>query len=260
LAPKPNYQAHLAIGTPLAILGAETNPGAAGEWAGADVVGEDVMNGTEVGQRSRPMSRVIPALAIGVLLAQGCGGKYVWVDPRLDLRPHTPVGLVTFTVENARGSLHEVATQRFAESAFEGQDGIEILELGSADAVLAEVNEAALGSDAARAIGERYDVPAVFVGHLVVSDVKPSGGLPPWGAPHVEATVSVELRVRLLSTASGGTLWSRSARATETIGEVGIVDGRPYFGAEDPNEAYGRLVEELVWAVTQDLRPQRVRA
>jgi hypothetical protein len=199
-----------------------------------------------------------PTLALLVVLT-GCT-KYVWAPPRLDLQPHTPVGLVTFTIENAQGTLHEVATQRFAEAAFAGQDGIEILELGEAAAVLAAVGEPEMGPRAAQRIGTEYDVPAVFVGHLVVSDVKPRGVLPPFGGPHVEATVSVELTVRLLSTATGGTLWSRSARATETVGEVGFADGRPYFGAEDPNDAYGRLVEDLVSAVTGDLRPRKVKA
>lgn len=196
-------------------------------------------------------------LALLVVLT-GCA-KYAWVAPRLDLRPHTPLALVTFTIENAQGTLHEVATRRFAEAALAGQDGIELLELGDAEAVLAVVGEPTLGPRAAQRIGTEHGVPAVFVGHLVVSDVKPRGILPPFGAPRAEATVSVELTVRLLSTSSGGTLWSRSARATETVGEVGITNGRPYFGAEDPNDAYGRLVDRLIVAVTEDLRPRRVR-
>jgi hypothetical protein len=201
-------------------------------------------------------------VSILALLAalSGCSSKYVWVAPRLDLQPHSPVGLVTFTIENAQGALHTVATQRFAEAAFAGQEGIEILELGDAESVLAAVGEPELGPRAAQRIGAEYEVPAVFVGHLVVSDVTPRGVLPPFGGPHVEATVSVELTVRLLSTRTGGTLWSRSAKATERVGEVGLVGGRPYFGAEDPDEAYGRLVEHLVAVVTDDLRPRRVKA
>jgi hypothetical protein len=196
-------------------------------------------------------------LTLLIVLA-GCA-TYVWAPPHLDLQPHAPVGLVTFTIENAQGTLHEVATQRFAEAAFAGQPGIEILELGEAATVLAAVGEPELGPRAAQRIGSEYEVPAVFVGHLVVSDVKPRGVLPPFGGPHVEATVSVELTVRLLSTRTGGTLWTRSAAATETVGEIGLSGGRPYFGAEDPGQAYGRLVDRLVGVVTADLRPRRVR-
>jgi hypothetical protein len=204
--------------------------------------------------------RRVPVFFVAVSsLLVACGGKYVWVAPRLDLQPHSPVGLVTFTIENAQGSLHEVATQRFAEAAFAGQENIEILELGDAESLLSRIGETELGPRAAQAIGEQHRVPAVFVGHLVVSNVKPSGGLTPFGGPRLRATVTVDLIVRLLSTATGGTLWSRSARATETVGEVGLVNGRPVFGAEDPNEAYGRLVDLLVDDVTMDLRPRRVK-
>ena len=46
------------------------------------------------------------------LLAAGCGGATrVLVPPRVDLRPYGKLGLVTFTVENAKGSLHEYATE-----------------------------------------------------------------------------------------------------------------------------------------------------
>ena len=85
------------------------------------------------------------------------------VPPRLDLEPYRRVGLVQFTVERAKGSLHQLATERFAE---------ELL--------------------AAQALGAERAVPAVLAGHLVVPDVKPSDGLIGLRAPFVEAPVSVE--------------------------------------------------------------------
>jgi len=53
-----------------------------------------------------------------------CGGKRVLVPPRLDLMPYGRVALVIFTVENAKGSLHEFATQRFAEEVLAAQSGL----------------------------------------------------------------------------------------------------------------------------------------
>lgn len=41
-----------------------------------------------------------------------------------------PVAIVTFTIENAKGSPHEFATERFAELVLAAQPGVEILELG----------------------------------------------------------------------------------------------------------------------------------
>ncbi|HXF95156.1 MAG TPA: hypothetical protein VNI61_03530 [Gemmatimonadales bacterium] len=200
------------------------------------------------------LGRAGAALAV-LLAAPACGSKRVLVPPRLDLAPHARIALVTFTVENARGGLHTFATQRFAEHVLAAQPGIEILEVGPADSLLARVGEREFGPRAARALGEEQEVRSVFVGHLIVSDVKPratlSGGL----VPRAEASVQVRLAVRLLSTASGATLWRSSATATETVGAVGLSGGVPYFSAEDPNEAYGRLVNRLVYTVTYDLRP-----
>ena len=188
-------------------------------------------------------------------LSAGCAGKRVLVPPRLDLQPHGTVGLVTFTVENAKGTLHDFATQRFAEEVLAGQSGIELLELGSADSLVRRVGETQFGPASAQVLGEQRDVPAVFVGHLKVSNVKPSGGIIGLSVPFVQATVTGDLLVRLISTRSGGTLWRASASASEKVGSVALVGGIPEFSAKDPNDAYGRLVNRLVWTVTQDLRP-----
>ncbi|MBI2072439.1 MAG: hypothetical protein HYT81_05270 [Gemmatimonadetes bacterium] len=90
---------------------------------------------------------------------------------------------------------------------------------------------------------------------IKVSNVKPSGGIIGLAVPFVQATVTVDLMVRLVSTRSGGTLWRSSASASEKVGSVALVGGVPEFSAKDPNDAYGRLVNSLVWTVTQDLRP-----
>ena len=209
--------------------------------------------------RGRAHRTTIIALALGFALLSGCSSKRVLMPPRVDLTEHYRVGLVTFTIENAKGSLHEVATERFLADVLYGQQGIEVLELGEAAELLAEIGESELNARAAQRIGDAYDVPVVFFGNMKVSDVKPRGQLSGFQLPHLEANVTVDLRVRLLSTESGGTLWSNSARATETVGQVGFDGSTPYFSAEDPNEAYGRLAEYLVHEVSEDFRPYWVK-
>ena len=198
-------------------------------------------------------------LAFGLALLVGCSSKRVLMPPRMDLTEYYRVGLVTFTIENAKGSLPELATERFLADVLDGQPGIEVIELGDAEEVLAEIGESELNASAAQRIGDAHGIPAVFFGHLKVSDVKPRGQLAGLTVPHIEANVTVEMRVRLLTTEAGGTVWSNTARATETVGQVGF-DGRmPYFSAEDPNEAYGRLVDYLVHEVSADFRPYWVK-
>src|SRR6266853_968338 len=162
-----------------------------------------------------------------LLVVSGCGGgrRSVLVPPTLDLRTYGRLGLVTFTVENAKGSLHEFATERFSEDMLAAQPGIEVLEVGT-----------------------------VFAGHLKVTNPKGTGGLAGLVTPHLEATVRVDLTVRLLSTRSGATLWRSSAWATERVRHVALVGGLLDFSAKDPKEAYGPLVNTLIRLVTQDMR------
>ena len=190
--------------------------------------------------------------------AAACGGKKyvtVTVPPRLELGQYQRVALTTFTVQNAKGSLHELATRRWAERVLAAQRDVELLEVGTVDPVLQQVGESTFGPAAAKSYGVSHDVPAVFAGHLKVSPVKASGGLTSFAVPHFETTVSVELSVVLYSTRSGGTLWRAGSEASERVGQVAVVGGQPSFSAKDPNAAYGRLVDRLIAAVSQDLYP-----
>ena len=193
------------------------------------------------------------AAAVSVLSVVGCGGTRVQVAPRLDLVPFQQLALVTFTIENAKGSLNQVATDRFAVEMLGAQSGYELLELGEQQYLLDATGASRYGPAEARMIGEEQGVPAVFVGHMIVSNVKPSASIS--GIPRVGIEVSVELTVRLLSTGSGGTVWSASSRSTAVVGEVAFDGGIPSFGARDPADAYGDLVDVLVWEVTRDMRP-----
>ncbi len=202
--------------------------------------------------------RISTWLCVAVLLAGflvACGGKRqtITIPPRLDVSQYGRAALLTFTVENAKGSLHELATRRFAEHVLQASRGVEIVEVGHADAVLQRTGERPFGPVAAKAIGDAHDVPVVFSGHVKVSNVKPSGGL--LGIPYVEANVSVDLSVGLYSARTGGTLWRSGAVSSEKVGQLSIIGGEPSFSATDPNAAYGRLVDRLVAVVSRDLYP-----
>lgn len=208
----------------------------------------------------RGIHRGLTAAVALVLLAgalAACGGsRRVLVPPRLDLRPYGTLGLVTFTQSGAEGALNQLATSRFADEIFANQTGVEVLELGAAEPLLEGAGEREFTARAVRWIGEEHGVPAVFVGHLTVSDVKPRAGFVGLRLPRVEATVAVDLTVRLVNTETGGTMWRNSGRIEDTVGQVGLDSGGvPYFSAEDPEEAYGRLVNALVHELTYDLRP-----
>ncbi len=194
----------------------------------------------------------IHALLAAVTVSTACGPKVV-VPPRLDLVPFHQVGLATFTIENAKGDLNELATEYFLTEMLHAQPDIGVIELGEVDRLIDEAGRERLDREALNTVGGDYDVPVVFVGHMKVSNVTPRASLN--GFPSVGATVSVQLSVRMLSTESGATLWSESVRATEGVGELGLAGDQVVFSAQDPSEAYGHLVEQLVVEVTNDLRP-----
>src|SRR5207237_110448 len=170
--------------------------------------------------RSLPVKATVSrTIALPVLWsATACGASPrpapVPVPARLDLRPYGRLGLVTFTVENAKGSLHQFATDRFSEGILAAQPGTEVLELGSVDSLVKRVGEQDLGIAAAQELGKQRDIDAVFAGHLKVTNPQPGGGLAGLVSPHVDATVRLDLTVRLLSTRSGATLWRSSWRGS----------------------------------------------
>ena len=194
-----------------------------------------------------------------MLALSACGAHYAQVPARLSLQPYGRVALVTFSTEQANSDLSAAATRRFAEELLASQSGVELLELSAADSSLRALASAGDASALAQALGREKNVPAVFLGQLTVSGVKPRGRLSGVGALSVRASVSAEPTVRLLSTSTGGTVWRSSAAANGTVGRLAIADRTPSVAVRDPNEAYGEVVDELVRGVTRDLRPTWVR-
>ena len=189
------------------------------------------------------------AICFFVLVALfGCGGSHrpprqrVLLPPTLNLVPHRNIGLFTFSVENAKGNLHEFATQRFEEYVLAAQTGIEMREFTRAD------------SGRVFSPADTSGVPVAFFGHLKISNVKPSGHLTASLSPVMQATVTVDLSVWLVNTRTGGVMWRRSSQSTEKVGGLAFIGGTPSFSAKDPNDAYGRLVNQLVYNVTYDVR------
>ena len=192
-------------------------------------------------------------LVLIALAGLACASKRVLVPARMDLHPYGKIGLVTFTVENAKGSLHQFATERFAENVLSAQPGVEILELGNIDTLLQRVGEREVGIATAQELGKRHGVAAVFAGHLKITNPTASGGIAGLLTPHLEATIRTDLTVRLLSTQSGGTVWRQSAWATQKVGGISIEGGQVNFGARDPKAAYGPMVNTIVNIVTRDM-------
>jgi hypothetical protein len=134
---------------------------------------------------------------------------------------------------------------------------IRIVDLGAEAEVLKETGHDKLSKAAFQAIGEEYEVATVFTGELLISDVRPniSINLLFFAGMSVSAEVDATLDVRMVETESGASLWSTSVSATREIGNVTVFEGGGFvFDAEDPEKAYGKLVNALVEEASQDFR------
>jgi hypothetical protein len=168
------------------------------------------------------------------------------------------VALVTFSADQPNDGMGSMATQRFAEALLSSQSGVELLELSPADSALRALPANADAAAIAQVLGKQKGVPAVFVGSLKVSNLKPKGHISTSGF-NVRAGVSAELTVRLLSTSTGGTVWRSSSMASGTVGRLDLSDRLPSIAVRDKEEAYGELLQQLIAEVTRDLRPTWVK-
>ena len=204
--------------------------------------------------------KATPSLVLATLLATatlGCAGgrryETVMVPPRVDLKPHEMIGIVEFD-SNSEGELGPLASRRFAESARRDQGLVRMVGIGSRDEAMRSVGLDRWGPETFKALGREHNVQTILVGELSVSDVKPNVKI---GTALRSGTLSAEidatLAVELIETSSGASLWSSSAQATHSVGHISVLGGKDVvFDADDPERAYGSLVDTLVAQVTRD--------
>jgi hypothetical protein len=207
------------------------------------------------------MRRTHPAvLAIAGLLSFACAKhNVIEVPPRVDLQEFTTIGIIQFE-SSSRGNLSEFATRRFIEAMQESQPGVRVLELGRASGIEGLDDSGRIDHRAVKKIGDTYGVDALLVGDLLVKDVRPRVDvMKTITTMSVSADVDAGLTARLLETGQGATVWTRSTSATRTVGHIGLSGKTVQFDAQHPDQAYGELVNALVYDITYDFRPSYVR-
>lgn len=203
------------------------------------------------------LTRPRAARWLGALLfLQACSHPQVQVPPRIELSRWPTLGIVEFR-ELAEPELASLATTQFVQMLHAAQPGTPILELGSAARVLAEVGHTELDFEAARAIGERYGVDAIFTGELVFDAPKPRVSVgDAFESVAARADVTGRLAVRLLDARSGASVWSDSSNGSAPVAQFGMAEGTgPVLDVSDPRDARLDLVGSLVYAQRYDFYP-----
>ena len=199
-------------------------------------------------------------ILLAFFLVGGCSSTVlVTVPPRVDLKGYGTLGVVDFT-SNSSGAVGARATQQLQEQVQAAQPGTRFIDLGSREAVLAAVGRNQLDADAAKRIGKRYGVDAVFLGEIAYSDPKTDvrvNDLAKLDAG-LRTEVKGDISARLVETASGASVWSNSGWVRRQVGRVNVSEQgiSASMTKSDPRE---EMVPALVYQLTHDFRPTTER-
>jgi hypothetical protein len=199
-------------------------------------------------------------ILLAFFLVGGCSSTVlVTVPPRVDLKGYGTLGVVDFT-SNSSGAVGARATQQLQEQVQAAQPGTRFVDLGSREAVLAAVGRNQLDADAAKRIGKRYGVDAVFLGEIAYSDPKTDVRVN--DLAKLDAGLRTEVRgdisARLVETASGASVWSNSGWVRRQVGRVNVSE-QGISGSMTKSDPREEMVPALVYQLTHDFRPTTER-
>lgn len=197
------------------------------------------------------------AIVLMSLVALGCGPRRVrvTVPPRIDLRPHEVIGVVEFNCAS-KEELGPLVTGRFIEAMRRDQGMVRVVRLGTESDLLAGVDQSRLDAAAFQALGKKHGVQTIVTGDLDFSEARPNVSITQ-SLTHIGVSVDVhaKLAVQMIEAASGASLWSRSAEATQRLGAGGLSSNKDvHLEVGAPEKAYGQLVDRLVYTVTPEFR------
>jgi hypothetical protein len=205
-------------------------------------------------------AKITVSLALLAAAVWGCSStRYVTeeVPPQVDLRVYRTIGVLDIAVSNQSVALQKDASRKFIASLQNAQPGIRLLELGTEQQVLAARGDSRLDAAAVKDICRQNKVDALITGWIDVSEIGPSLKFgKKMTSLSAKATVNASMTAKLYEMPSGASLWSDVASGKWTI--AGFKWSESALGnvqISDPNEKYGRMVSELVNAVTRSLRP-----
>lgn len=207
------------------------------------------------------MRSYLGSALLSVAALCGCSNTVlITVPPRVDLSAYRTLGVIEFS-SNAAGAIGARASQQLQEQVQAAQPGTRFIELGSREAVLAAVGRNQLDAEAARRIGRKYGVGAVFLGELAYSE--PKTDVRVGDLTKLEGGLRTEVRgdisAKLLETESGASVWSNSGWVRRQVGRLNVSAERGVSGSMSQSDPRDEMVPALVYQLTHDFRPSTVR-
>ena len=203
----------------------------------------------------RTLKIFLGSLVVG-LSAFGCAHTVVVeIPPRIDLQPYKMIGIVEFT-SNSKEDLNQIATQKFMGFIQNAQPQVRFLELGPEDQLVKKLGRNSLDIEAIKAIEKKYGVSSIFTGNFEISDVKPKVSIgTDISSLRASAVVNISMVSKHWETVSGATIWSNSRQGHWKVAGIHSNSKDISFSMNTPEDQYGRYLEELAFAVTDNFRP-----
>ncbi|HBO70490.1 MAG TPA: hypothetical protein DD658_10385 [Deltaproteobacteria bacterium] len=207
---------------------------------------------SQVGDRRLPVSA--PRFGLSVF---GCAHTVVVENPpKIDLQPYKTIGLVEFS-SNSNESLNQIATQKFMGFIQDAQPQVRFLELGPEDRLARKLGRKSLDIEAIKAIEKEYGVSSIFTGRFEISTVKPKVSIgTDLSSVRASAVVSISMVAKHRETASGATIWTGSRQGSWKVAGIDSSSNDISFSMTAPEDQYGRYLEELAFAMTDNFRPR----
>jgi hypothetical protein len=175
------------------------------------------------------------------------------------LQSYQTIGIVEFT-SNSSENLNQIATQKFMGFVQNAQPRVRFLELGPEDQLVKGLGRNSLDIEAIKAIEKKYGVSSIFTGSFEISDVKSRVSIgTDLSSVRASAVVNISMVSRHWETVSGATIWSNSRQGHWKVAGIDSNANDISFSISTPEEQYGRYLEELAFAVTDNFRPHYVK-
>ena len=199
---------------------------------------------------------ILAVMVLAALFTGGCA-HYATVEypPAVELRNIETVGIVNFEVLEGDPAISDDATHRFIATVQRAQPGTQLLELGTAQEVLAKVGGRQMDLAAIQAIGKFYGVGAVISGSIAVKTPRPQIHVASLTSIDAAMKVDASMKALLRETQKGATLWTNGASGTWTLGGITANGAKVGGGMADPTEKHAQIMAELVRITTNDFRP-----
>jgi len=195
------------------------------------------------------------SLVIG-LSSFGCAHTVVVeIPPRIDLQPYKTIGIVEFA-SNSKEDLNQIATQKFMGFIQNAQPQVRFLELGPEDQLVRKLDRDSLDIEAIKAIEKKYGVSSVFTGSFEISYSMPNISIgTDLSSLRATAVVNISMVSKHLDTGSGATIWSNSRQGHWKVAGFNSNSKDISLSMNNSDDQYGRYLEELAFAVTDNFRP-----